>query len=136
MRALTRFTAIMGPLSSLFDLATFALLLWVFRVDVATFRAAWFVESMASQILVVFVIRTLRPSWRSRPDMVLVMSTLGGLALALLLPFGPWAAPLGFAPLSGGMLAVLAGLVLVYLAVAELLKRVTLSVPRDAGKGA
>ena len=44
------------PLSSLFDLATFGLLLWVFHVDVATFRAAWFIESMATQILVVFVI--------------------------------------------------------------------------------
>ena len=55
MTGLVRFTAIMGPLSSLFDIATFALLLEIFHVDVATFRSAWFIESMATQILVVFI---------------------------------------------------------------------------------
>ena len=70
MPALLGYTAIMGPLSSLFDIATFGLLLWVYNADFAKFRAAWFIESMATQILVVFVIRTRSPAWASSTPMM------------------------------------------------------------------
>jgi Mg2+-importing ATPase len=123
MRALVRFTAVMGPLSSLFDLATFGLLLWVFHVDVATFRAAWFVESMATQILVVFVIRTMRPAWSSRPHVALTVTALTGLATALALPLLPWGALLGFAIPGLTVIGSIGLLVLAYLGSAELLKR-------------
>jgi Mg2+-importing ATPase len=123
MRALVRFTAVMGPLSSLFDLATFALLLWVFHADVATFRAAWFIESMATQILVVFVIRTMRPAWASRPHVALTVTALTGLAAALALPLLPWGGLLGFAVPGAIMIGVIAVLVAAYLASAELIKR-------------
>jgi Mg2+-importing ATPase len=123
MRALVRFTAVMGPLSSLFDLATFALLLWVFHADVATFRAAWFIESMATQILVVFVIRTMRPAWASRPHVALTVTALTGLAAALALPLLPWGGLLGFAVPGAIMIGAIALLVAAYLASAELIKR-------------
>ncbi|WP_353228304.1 magnesium-translocating P-type ATPase [Novosphingobium sp.] len=123
MRALVRFTAIMGPLSSVFDLATFGLLLWVFHADIPTFRAAWFVESMATQVLVVLVIRTSGPAWRLRPDRVLLATLLGSLGVALALPFLPFARMLGFAPLGPGLSAAIVGLVVTYLALAEWLKR-------------
>lgn len=123
IRGLLRFTAIMGPLSSLFDIATFGLILWMFHVDVASFRAAWFVESMATQILVVFVIRTARPAWTSRPHGALIATSLGGLAAALILPFGPWGHLLGFKPPSLALFGALALLVLGYLMSAEALKR-------------
>ncbi|MFT3968158.1 MAG: cation transporting ATPase C-terminal domain-containing protein, partial [Sphingobium sp.] len=123
MAGLVRFTAIMGPLSSLFDIATFALLLHLFHVDVATFRSAWFIESMATQILVVFVIRTAKPAWRARANTALVVTALGGLCAALVLPFLPFAAILGFAPPGGLVLGAIALLVIAYLAVAEMLKR-------------
>ncbi|CAN5270822.1 magnesium-translocating P-type ATPase [soil metagenome] len=123
MPALVRFTAIMGPLSSIFDIATFGLLLWVFHVDVATFRAAWFIESMATQVLVVFVIRTARPAWASRPHVALTVTALTGLAVALVLPFLPWAALLGFAAPTAAVIGAIVLLVLAYLAGAELLKR-------------
>ena len=58
MRGLMRFAGIMGPLSSLFDLLTFAALLLIFHASPAEFRTAWFLESMATQILVIFIIRT------------------------------------------------------------------------------
>jgi len=67
MQSVLRFTLIMGPLSSLFDAATFALLHLGFGADPAVFRTAWFIESIATQILVIFVIRTARPCWTSRP---------------------------------------------------------------------
>ncbi len=126
MPALVRFTAIMGPLSSLFDIATFGLLLWLFQVDVATFRAAWFIESMATQVLVVFVIRTARPAWLSRPHMALTTTALAGLGVAVVLPFLPWAGLLGFAAPSAPVIGAIALLVAAYLASAELLKRYAL----------
>jgi Mg2+-importing ATPase len=123
MPGLMRFTAIMGPLSSLFDIATFGLLLWLFHVDVAVFRAAWFIESMATQVLVVFIIRTARPAWISRPHVALTVTALAGLAVALVLPFLPWAGLLGFAPPPGAVTGAIAVLVCAYLASAEWLKR-------------
>lgn len=122
MAAIMRFTAIMGPLSSIFDIATFALLLGVAHAGVGEFRAAWFIESMASQILVVFVIRTSLPFWRSRPHRALVASALIGLAGALVLPLGPWAGLLGFTSPGLGIMAGIIALILVYLATAEMLK--------------
>ncbi|MBT2188353.1 magnesium-translocating P-type ATPase [Sphingobium nicotianae] len=126
MRELLRFTAIMGPLSSVFDLATFGLLLFLFHADVATFRAGWFIESMATQILVVFVIRTLRPAWSSRAHAALVTTASCGLAAALVLPFLPWAGLLGFAAPGAAIAGAILVLVLAYLASAELFKRVAL----------
>jgi Mg2+-importing ATPase len=126
IRGLVRFTAVMGPLSSLFDIATFGLLLWVFHVDVAAFRAAWFIESMATQVLVVFVIRTVRPAWASRPHIALTVTALTGLAAALVVPFLPAANLLGFAAPGGAVIGAIALLVVAYLASAELLKRFAL----------
>lgn len=123
MRGLVRFTAIMGPLSSLFDIATFVLLLEVFHVDVATFRSAWFIESMATQILVVFIIRTARPAWTARAHIVLVVTALGGLLAALALPFLPFASLLDLAAPSGPVLGAIALVVAGYLALCEAMKR-------------
>ena len=126
MKGLIRFTFIMGPLSSVFDIATFALLLGVFHVDVALFRAGWFIESIATQILVVFVIRTSAPFWRNRAHPALVASALLCLAVAVALPFLPVAGLVGFSPPDGRVMAALLGLVLCYLAGAEMLKRVAM----------
>jgi Mg2+-importing ATPase len=128
MRQVLRFTLVMGPLSSVFDMATFALLLlpapWGFGASPEEFRTAWFVESMATQILVIFLIRTAGPAWRAaRPHPVLAATSLGALAVALAFALGPFAPVFGFAPLPGGLLAALLGLVLLYLAAAEALKR-------------
>jgi Mg2+-importing ATPase len=126
MKALLRFTAIMGPLSSLFDGATFVLLIWLAHADVATFRAAWFIESMATQILVVFVIRTRHRAWRDRADPVLVASALTCLLAAMALPALPWAKVIGFERPSAAVMGAIAFLVLAYLASAEWLKRFAL----------
>ncbi|WP_240046723.1 magnesium-translocating P-type ATPase [Paracraurococcus ruber] len=128
MRQVLRFTLVMGPLSSAFDLATFALLFWGFGAGAEEFRTAWFVESMATQVLVIFLIRTAGPAWRATPPHpALVATSLGALAVALALALGPLAPVLGFAPLPGGMLAALLALVVLYLAAAERLKRVAVA---------
>lgn len=130
MGALVRFTFIMGPLSSVFDIATFVALMKIFHVDVATFRAAWFIESMATQILVVFIIRTAARFWQDRPHPVLTATALLCLAIALILPYWPIAALLGFAGPNMAVLGAITLLVLLYLAGAEALKR--LAIPERA----
>lgn len=126
MSGLVRFTLIMGPLSSLFDIATFAVLIALFHVDVPTFRTAWFIESMATQILVVFVIRTSAPMWRQHPHRILVATAGLCLTTAITLPFLPVARTLGFTAPALAILAVTAALVAAYLLSAEGLKRVVL----------
>lgn len=121
------FTLIMGPLSSIFDLGTFFVLSSIFKVDPEVFRTAWFVESITTQILVIFVIRTVRPFWTSRPSPVLAASSLGALAVALLISLTPIGHALGFAPLPSNILIAIAAITVAYLAVAEVAKPFALS---------
>jgi P-type Mg2+ transporter len=131
LREIRRFMLTFGPVSSLFDFLTFALLLGVLHAGPAQFRAGWFVESLATQTLVVFVIRTHRsPPWRSRPGVALVASVLAGVVAAAVLPYTPLAGPLGFAALPPAFLAVLAVLAVSYLALVEATKRILLT-PQD-----
>jgi Mg2+-importing ATPase len=116
------FTLIMGPLSSLFDLATFALLELGFKADVDIFRTAWFVESIATQILVIFVIRTAQRAWTSRPNRILTWTSLGALAIALSVALTPISRFVGFVPPPTPILAAIAAITIAYLAAAEALK--------------
>ena len=122
MHAILRFTLVMGLLSSLFDFATFALLLGPLHATIGQFRSGWFVESMATQILVVLVIRTAGPAWGSRPEKMLVASGAIALLIAATLPLSPAARLLGFGTLPVLTGAATAGIVLAYLAAAEMLK--------------
>jgi len=112
-----------GPLSSVFDLATFGLLLKAFGADEALFRTGWFVESLVTQVLVIFVLRTRERPWRSRPHRLLVGGAAAVILLAVAVPYSPLAAPLGFVPLPASLLAAIGGLGLAYLACAEIAKR-------------
>ena len=125
MKVFLRFTLVMGALSSFFDLATFAVLLRVFGADADSFRTAWFLESIATQILVIFIIRTRGHAWLSRAHPVLVATSLGALLLALILGLSPLGALFHFVPLPLGMLAVIAGIVVVYLSISEYVKRLS-----------
>ena len=119
-----RFMLFFGPLSSVFDFATFGVMIWVFHSGAAQFRSGWFVESLATQTLVIFAIRTRRvPFFRSHPSLPLTLAALGVVTIGALLPATPLAHTLGFQPLPGGFFAALAGMVLLYLALIELGKR-------------
>nr|WP_249806842.1 magnesium-translocating P-type ATPase [Bradyrhizobium sp. 1] len=122
MSRLVRFAAIMGPLSSVFDALTFLALLYLFKASPEEFRTAWFVESMATQILVIFIIRTNGRPWRNWPDPALAVSSLTALLVAMVLPFTPLGAWFGFVAPPAIVMAAIALLVVVYLACAELLK--------------
>ncbi|MEO8724385.1 MAG: magnesium-translocating P-type ATPase [Sphingobium sp.] len=123
MRALIRFAAVMGPLSSAFDLLTFAGLIFLFHASPPEFRTAWFLESMATQILVIFIIRTNGRPWADLPRPILAATSLGALAVAIVLPFTPVASLLGFQSLPLHMTGGILLLVISYLICAELLKK-------------
>ncbi len=123
MKAIVKFTLIMGPLSSLFDIATFAILLYGLHAQPEEFRAAWFVESIVTQILVIFIIRTRQWPWQSRPNSALAAIAIGALCVAIGLATGPFAGWFGFAPLPLNLLAAISALAICYLVAAEALKR-------------
>lgn len=112
-----------GPISSIFDFITFYILLIVLRADEVGFHTGWFIESLATQVLVIFVIRTRGNPFASRPNRWLVVVSLAIVAVALALPFTPWAALLGFKPLPLAFFGLLALVVVAYLALVEGVKR-------------
>ncbi|HTL07788.1 MAG TPA: magnesium-translocating P-type ATPase [Chitinophagaceae bacterium] len=124
MKMIYRYMFVFGITSSLFDIITFVLLYRYFSVSMAQFRTGWFIESLSTQILVVFVIRTRHhPFVASRPSTGLVLSTLGCLAIGWLLPFLPFAGALGFETLPWQVTAAIIILVVLYLFTAEMVKR-------------
>ncbi|NUR87167.1 MAG: magnesium-translocating P-type ATPase [Nonomuraea sp.] len=124
LREIRRFMLTFGPLSSIFDFLTFAILLSVLHAGQTEFRTGWFVESIATQTLIVFVIRThASPFWRSRPSLALVLSAVAAVAVAWAIPYSPVAGALGFTPLPPAFLGVVVALVVVYLALVETAKR-------------
>ena len=112
-----------GPVSSLFDFLTFAVLLGVLHAGEAAFRTGWFVESIVTQVLVIFVIRTRKPAYASRPDPRLAAAALAVVTFAVLLPFVPYAGLLGFVTLPPLYYLVIVCIALAYLLAAELTKR-------------
>jgi P-type Mg2+ transporter len=132
-----RFMISLGPVSSVFDYLTFFTMLFVFILPVVpfallgsdihsqrVFQTAWFIESLCSQVLVVFVIRTRRtPFWKSKPSRYLVISSLAIVTFALVVPLTPLGAIFGFVPPPPLFYALLALLLGAYLMVAEVVKR-------------
>jgi len=120
MSFIRKFMLFFGPISSIFDFATFGIMLGVFHAGPALFRSGWFVESLATQTLVIFVIRTRRiPFFRSRPSVPLLLAALGVVAVGAVLPFTPLGHLLGFRPLPGLFFLALAGIVVCYLVLIE-----------------
>jgi Mg2+-importing ATPase len=121
IKLIRRFMTFFGPISSIFDFATFGIMLWVFDAHAPLFRSGWFVESLATQSLIIFAIRTRRvPFFRSRPSVPLTVSTLTVVAVGTLLPYSPLADTLGFTALPATFLAVLVAMILLYLVLVEL----------------
>ncbi|MGZ5161138.1 MAG: HAD-IC family P-type ATPase [Burkholderiales bacterium] len=118
-----RYMFTMGPVSSFFDFLTFFVLIHFFQAGEALFHTGWFVESIASQVLVVFVIRTRRMPLESRPHPALAALAALVVVAAAALPFVPGASALGFVPMPFELYAVLATTVLLYLIAMEAAKR-------------
>jgi Mg2+-importing ATPase len=117
-----RFMYAFGLLSSIFDYLTFAVLLLLLRASPPLFRAGWFVESVVSASMVVLIIRSRRPFFRSMPGVLLTLATAVVVVVTVAIPFSPFARPLGFEPLPGEFLAVLVAILACYMAGAEVVK--------------
>lgn len=118
-----RFMLIVGPISSLYDFLTFGVLLYVLHAGQREFHTGWFVESLATQVLVILVIRTGLNPFRSKPSRPLALSVVGVVLVGLILPFSPLAGDLGFVPLPPLFFAILFAMILTYLGLVELIKR-------------
>lgn len=131
-----RFMLTFGPVSSLFDFLTFGLMLGVLHAAPPEFRTGWFVESLATQTLIIFAIRTRRiPFVRSRPGGLLTLSTASVIAAGIAITYWPPARQLGFTPLPWQYFAALAGLTLAYLILVEITKSVFYREPVGAPAG-
>lgn len=123
VRQIRRFMLIFGLTSSVFDIATFAVLFLGFNAHAELFRSGWFVESTLTELVVMLVLRTRRPFWKSRPGSALLWSSIVLAVLVLVIPFTPIGGLLQLAPLHLPILFTLLGLIVIYAAVNEFGKR-------------
>ncbi len=131
MKFIRNFMAVFGPVSSIFDFLTFWIMLDLLHAGHTEFRTGWFVESIATQTLVVYVIRTRRiPFLKSRPSLPMLLVPTGAALVGAILPYTGLASLLGFTPLPTTFFLLLFGLVIVYLLLVELAKTRFYRAPR------
>jgi Mg2+-importing ATPase len=118
-----RFMMYVGPISSLYDILTFFFLLRVLDVSEQGFHTGWFIESLTTQTLVLFVIRTAGNPFRSRPSWPLTLTVLAIVAVGIILPLSPLGGPLGFTSLPRAFYAFLVLATLTYLGLVDIAKR-------------
>ncbi len=124
IKAIRKFMITFGILSSVFDYLTFAGLLLILHATEIQFRTGWFLESVVSASLIVLVIRSRKPFYKSRPGKYLFMATLSIVAVTMVLPFIPLSEIFGFSPLPFSFLLLIVIIVLMYIVTAELAKTI------------
>lgn len=122
IKFIERFMLVFGPVSSVFDFITFYVLLHLLGAGEALFQTGWFIESITTQVLVVFAIRTRRTLFRSRPHLFLVAMAAGVVAVAIALPLLPIGRQFGFVPPPAVFFVFLIAATLAYLAIVEIAK--------------
>ena len=123
MNFIRDFMLVIGPISSAFDFLTFYVLLVVLKANEALFQTGWFVESLSTQVLVIFIIRTRGNPFKSRAHPILVATSLAVAAIGAVLPFTPLGTYFGFVPPPAPFYFILAGMVVVYLVIVEVAKQ-------------
>ena len=123
MKFVRNFMLMIGPISSIFDFLTFYVMLNVLQADEKQFQTGWFVESLCTQVLVIFIIRTRGNPLKSRAHPLLVITSLIVVAIAVLLPFLPIGSYFGFVAPPAKFYFILGGMLLIYLAAVELAKQ-------------
>lgn len=123
IKSIQKFMVVFGLISSIFDLLTFWILLVVFHANEATFQTSWFVISLLTELVVVLVLRTYKPTFRSKPSRLLLWSTLIVAAATFTIPFlGLLSSVFGFVPLSGLQIAAVVAIVVGYVVATEVAK--------------
>jgi Mg2+-importing ATPase len=124
IKAIRKFMITFGLVSSFFDYLTFGLLLLVLHANEGQFRTGWFLESVISASMIVLVIRSRKPFFRSRPGKYLLIATLSIAVITLVFPFTPLGNIFGFSPLTLSTYLLLLLIVAVYILGAEITKRI------------
>ena len=122
IKFIRNFMLTFGTVSSVFDYLTFGVLLFILHANIGQFRTGWFVESVISASVIVLVVRTRRPFFRSQPGRKLLIATLLVVGATLLFPFTPLGRAMGFSPLPLSILLLLGGIVMLYMIGAEMAK--------------
>ncbi len=117
-----RYMVYFGPISSMYDFLTFGIMLFVFKIHGAMFQTGWFIESLITEIMVVLVIRTTRPVFKSRPSAPLLVVCIGVIIFGVWLPFSPLAPLFSFAVLPVSFFLIILFLTLTYLILVEIAK--------------
>jgi Mg2+-importing ATPase len=123
IQLIRRYMIVFGLHSSIFDMAVFALLYFVLRANEPAFQTAWFTESVLTELLILFIIRTRRPFMKSRPGKVLLGLSLATFVITITLPYWPIAPGLGLLPISPLMAVAVAVIVVLYVMTADRLKQ-------------
>lgn len=123
IKFIRRFMFTFGLLSSIFDYATFFVLMYVMKANQQVFQTGWFIESILSASFIVFAVRTRLPIIRSKPSSAMVMMTVLVAGITVALPYSKVGPLLGFVPLPFHFIALIVGIVLLYILAAELVKK-------------
>lgn len=126
--SIRKFMIIFGLVSSVFDILTFVTLRAVFDASEELFRSGWFVESTATELAIMLVLRTRRPFFRSKPGKPLLWSSVLVATVTVALPYSPLAGVLGLTGLPLNLLLALVGLTAIYILVNEMVKRIALTI--------
>jgi P-type Mg2+ transporter len=124
IKFIRKFMIVFGLLSTIFDYAIFGILFLVLHSSIDQFRTAWFMESVISASIIVLVIRTRKPLFKSKPRKHLLIATLSIVGTTAILPFNPVAQIFGFTGLSPLYLLAVGGIVLLYIIAAEIVKEI------------
>ena len=120
---LKKFMLVFGPISSVFDILVFLILLTVIKVSEHVFQTSWFIESLATQTLVIFLIRTKTiPFFKSKPSKILTINIILIVLAAIFIPYSPIAAFFQFKSLSANLLLIIIAIIISYLGMVELTK--------------
>jgi Mg2+-importing ATPase len=115
---------VFGLTSSVFDYLIFGVLLLILPGNIEQFRTGWFVESVISASMIVLVIRSRKPFFRSRPGKYLLAATLLIGSITLCLPLTPFAEPFGFKPIPISVILIIGAIVGLYILTAEIIKKI------------
>ena len=113
---------VFGIHSSLFDIITFLTLLYLLKVKESAFQTGWFIESILTELFILFIIRTHQNFFKSKPGKYLFILSVLGFILTLILPYLPFANDIGLTPLPFMNLAAMLLIVVLYVITADLLK--------------
>ena len=114
---------VFGIVSSVFDFLTFAVLVFVLKATAEVFRTGWFVESVMTEVLIILVMRTWKPFYKSLPSRPLLLAMILVLVVTLALPYSPLSGMLGLTPLPVSSIALLGLITALYAGVSEFTKK-------------